>query len=137
MPEYARMCLNMPKSAGMDFFCFIFPIVITCLLKRVVIYWNFYTKLQAIVWSEHEAVFLARQNLISSLVAESVSFNFFRLNLFISKISNLPLPLGTKGLGPWILIYLRLRVEQLQNIEIKRTETIHKPFYLYHRNKVI
>ena len=78
---------------------------------------------------EHETSSLKRQNLVFSIVAGSIWFIFFRpweyntnvlrsyyssmfrLNIFISKISNLLLTLGVKGTGdgePWILIYLLL-----------------------------
>ena len=52
MPEYAWICLNMieyvgickniPKSASLPFL-FRFPIVIPCLLERVVTYFNGYS----------------------------------------------------------------------------------------------
>ena len=49
---------------------------------------------------ENEAVFLETQNLMFSIVAVSILFRFcFRLNICTSMISNLLLPLGTKGCG--------------------------------------
>ena len=49
---------------------------------------------------ENDAVFLETQNLIFSRVAASVLFGFcFRVNIFTCKISNLLLPLGSRGLG--------------------------------------
>ena len=43
MPEYAEICLCVPKSARMAFVLFV--IVIPCLLERVISYFNVYTKL--------------------------------------------------------------------------------------------
>ena len=48
MSEYAGLCVNMPKSAGMVFVLHFF-IVILYLHERVVTYFNVYTKLEAIV----------------------------------------------------------------------------------------
>ena len=45
MPKYAWMCLNLP-----DWFLFYFPIVIPCLLKCLVTYFNVYTQLEVIAW---------------------------------------------------------------------------------------
>ena len=44
MSEYSEICVNMPKVASMAF-AFHFPIVIFCLLKLVVAYFNVYKKL--------------------------------------------------------------------------------------------
>ena len=82
------------------------PMVILCLLERVVTYFNEYFSLKG-----HETVFLKRQNLISSIVVGSIWFNFwFRLNIFTSEILNSLLPSGVEGTGTWgqglwILIY--------------------------------
>ena len=49
IPENADVCVNMPKSSRMAFVLY-FPIVIPCLLERVLTYFNVYTKLE--VFSE-------------------------------------------------------------------------------------
>ena len=49
LSEYVATCANMPKSAWMAFVLY-FPIGIHCLLERVVIYFNVYTKLEVLVW---------------------------------------------------------------------------------------
>ena len=49
MPEYAGICVNMPKSAWIAFVLY-FPIVIPCLLEGVVTYFNVFTKLEVLVW---------------------------------------------------------------------------------------
>ena len=96
IPEYTAICVNMPKSAWMAFVLH-FPIVISCLLEHLIACFNVYMKLKVIVW-RNTRLFLTRQNLISSVVAESIWFHFcFRLNIFTSKNSNLLLPLGTEG----------------------------------------
>ena len=77
MMKYVWMCLNLP-----EWLLFYFPIVIPCLLERIVTYFNVYTKLEVRV-KEYHAVFLKRQNLIFSVVGQSSSFVFcFRLNIF-------------------------------------------------------
>ena len=73
VPEYAWLCLNMPKYAGicanMPKSAWIasdlnFPIVISCLLERVITYFNVYTNWK--LWSEiTRDCFLTRQNLFS------------------------------------------------------------------------
>ena len=45
MPKYEGICVNMPKSAYMDFVLH-FPIVISGLLERVITNFNVYTKLE-------------------------------------------------------------------------------------------
>ena len=52
MSEYARICVNMPKSAGMAFLLHVYT-EITCLLERVVTYFN---KVYSLM--EQEAVYL-------------------------------------------------------------------------------
>ena len=47
MSEYADICVNMPKSSWMAFALY-FPIVIPCLLERVLTYFNVCRKLE--VW---------------------------------------------------------------------------------------
>ena len=49
MPGYTRICVNMPKYAWMAFVLH-FPIVIPCLIKRVVSHFNAHMKLDVIVW---------------------------------------------------------------------------------------
>ena len=56
--KYAGICLNMLKFASMAFALY-FPIVITCLLERVVTCFNFYLHISRNL-KEHEAVFLMR-----------------------------------------------------------------------------
>ena len=90
----------------------------------MVIYFNVCTKLEVIV-KDHYADFLTRQNTIFFIVAGSISIDFcFKLHNLTSETSNLLLPLGTEDTMyvPRILICLPVRVEQLQNIEIKQTE---------------
>ena len=48
MSQYARTCVNMPKSAQMAFVLY-FSIVILCLLERVVTYFTVYIKLEFLV----------------------------------------------------------------------------------------
>ena len=52
MHDYARICVNTPRSAWMAF-------AILCLLECVITYFNEVNSLK-----EHEIVFLMRQNLI-------------------------------------------------------------------------
>ena len=47
MPEYAKIFVNVPKSA--QWLLFYFPIVIHCLLECVVTYFNVYMKLEVTV----------------------------------------------------------------------------------------
>ena len=51
LSKYAVICTNMPKSAWVAFVLY-FPIVIPCLLERVVTYFNVYTKLEVLVWKK-------------------------------------------------------------------------------------
>ena len=103
--EYAGLYVNILKSAWISFVLHT-PIVILCLLERVITYFNEYFSLKG-----DEAVFLKRQKLIFSIVAGSILFVFwFRPNIFRSKILNSLLPLGPEGTGTWgrdlwILIY--------------------------------
>ena len=102
MSKYARICVNMPKSASVAFVLHV-PIVITCLLECMVTYF-----IEVYSLKEHEAVFLKRKYWISSTEAGSIWFVFrFRLNTFTSKISNLLLHFGAegaKGHGSWYTI---------------------------------
>ena len=101
-----------------------------CLIERLIIYFNVYTKLVVMVWNEHQAVLSMRQNLIFSVVTWSIWFKFcFRLNIFTSKSSNLLLPAGADRRGEWIFIYLRL--------ENYKTRSIHEPCHIYHPGKTI
>ena len=78
MPEYTRICqnmfdyarifVNMPKSARMAF-VFHVTIVIPFLLENVFTYFN---KVYIYSLKEHEPGFLKRQNLIFSIVAGSI-----------------------------------------------------------------
>ena len=99
MSQYAwftRICV-ITKSAWMAFVLHL-PIVISCLLKRMIIYFKDYTKLEVIVWMNMR-LFLARKNLIFFIVGKSTWYNFcFGLNIFTNKISNLLLPLRTERL---------------------------------------
>ena len=45
MPGYAKICMNMPKSACMAFL--LFPIIIPCLPECMINYFNVYTKPEA------------------------------------------------------------------------------------------
>ena len=47
MPEYAGICVNMPKSAKKAF-ALHFPAVIPCLLERAITYFNVNTKLEVV-----------------------------------------------------------------------------------------
>ena len=110
IPEYVKLCLNMPEYAGicLNGFYFTFPTVISCLLGLVVTFFQRLHDTRNYSVKEHEGVFLKRQNWIFSLVTGSISFNFcFRQNIFTNKISNLLLPLQPVAL---ILLYLQLRV---------------------------
>ena len=68
MLEYARMCVNMPKSAWMAFVLHV-PIAIPCLLEYR---FTYFTEVYSL--KEHETVFLKRQNLDFSIVAGSIWF---------------------------------------------------------------
>ena len=101
MPEYAEICVNMPKSAWIALVLHV-PIVIPSLLERVVTYFNKVYNLK-----EHKVVFLKRPDLFFSIVAESIWFFCFRLNTFTSKILSLLLPFGAqeaKGLESWYAV---------------------------------
>ena len=86
----------MPKSALIAFALY-FPIVIPCLLERVLTNFSVYTKLKVLVLRKNDAVLLETQKLIFSIVAVILSGFCFRLNFFTSNISNLLLPSGTGG----------------------------------------
>ena len=78
MPKYALMCPNPP-----EWLLYYFPIVIPCLLERVLTYFNIYTLTRSCSQRDYEAIFLKRQNMIFSIVAGSIWFAFcFRLNIF-------------------------------------------------------
>ena len=62
MPASVTICANLLKSAWMTF-VLLFPIIIPCLLERMVIYFKVYAKL--------EDVFLKRL-IFFSTVAESI-----------------------------------------------------------------
>ena len=66
IPENADICVNMPKSARMAFVLY-FPIVIPCLLERVLLYFNVYTKLEVFLkdnfLKENDAVSRRQKNL--------------------------------------------------------------------------
>ena len=101
MPEYAGKCVNVPKSAWMTFVLH-FPIVIFCLYKTVVNYFNVYMKLEVIVWRNMRLVSWRDKIWFFLVVAWSICFIlWFRLNIFTSKISSLLRGRGTLGL--WIL----------------------------------
>ena len=94
MREYAQICLN-----G---FCFIFPIVIPCLLERVLTYFSVYTKIEVLSLKENYAALSETQKFSITAV---ILFSFcFRVNIFTSKISNLVLPSlrGPTGDGRWV-----------------------------------
>ena len=98
---YAKLCLNMSSYAGICLkstwiaFALHCLIVISCLLECVITYFNVYWKIDSL--KKHKAVFLTRQNLIFSIVAGIIWFNFcFRRNVFTSRISNMLLFLGAE-----------------------------------------
>ena len=94
MPKYVGICVNMSKYAWVAFVIHV-PILIPCLLERVVTYFNEIYSLK-----ENEVVFLNRQYFIFSVVAGNIWFIFcFRLNIFTGRISNLLLPFGAEGTG--------------------------------------
>ena len=66
IPEYAGIYVNILKSIGVTFVLHA-SIVILCLLERVVTYFDEHFSLKG-----HDAVFLKRQNLISSILAGSI-----------------------------------------------------------------
>ena len=96
MSEYAVICVNMPKSAWMDFALY-FPIGILCLLEDLVNYFNVYTKLEVLVWMKTRLLYWRDTIWFSS--CKNFTCLFFRLNISTSKISNLLLPLGIEGVG--------------------------------------
>ena len=101
MPEYAGKCVNVPKSAWMTFVLH-FPIVIFCLYKTVVNYFNVYMKLEVIVWRNMRLVSWSGKIWFFLVVAWSICFiRWFRLNIFTSKISSFLR--GRGALGLWIL----------------------------------
>ena len=75
-------------------FCF------TCLRCNQLSSWTCgYLYQRSFSLKQNETVFLNWQNLIFFVIAESTWFVFyFKLNIFTGKISNLLLPLGTRGL---------------------------------------
>ena len=76
MPEYARICLNMPKSAWMAFF-FQFPISVFVLQSHFT--WTRGYLFECLLETEgyeHEVGFLTRQILIFSIADGSISFVF-------------------------------------------------------------
>ena len=84
MPEYVRICVNIPKYAWMAFgFTFLhFPIGFTIPWKRGYLFERLQETRETTGYSlkEHETVFLKKQNLTFSLAAGSISFVFcFRL----------------------------------------------------------
>ena len=95
MPEYADICVNMPKSAWMAFVLY-FPIVIPRLIERVLTYFNVYTKLELLVFRKMMLFFVDTK---IDFFYSSCNFIAFclRLNIFTIDISNLLLPLGAKG----------------------------------------
>ena len=114
MSEYAGIRVNMPKSVWMAF-ALHFSIVIPCLLERLITYFNIYTKLEAIVWR---------------------NMGLFSWKDLKAKFHICCYLWGSRGRGPWILVYLRLRVEQLQNIEIKKQRPIHEACHINHPNEI-
>ena len=79
-------------------FALYFPIVIPCLLERVLTYFNVCTKLEVLVLRKM-MLFSWRTNIDFSTVAV-ILFGFCcRLNIFTSKISNLLLSLEAEGGG--------------------------------------
>ena len=66
IPENADICVTMPKSARMAFVLY-FPIVIPCLLERVLPYFNVYRKLEVFLkdnfLKENDAVSRRQKNL--------------------------------------------------------------------------
>ena len=97
MLEYADICVNIPKSARTAFVLY-FPIVIPCLLERVLTYFNAYTKLEVLVLRKM-MLFLVGDTKIDFSYSSCNFIGFcVRLNIF-TKISNLLLPLGAERGG--------------------------------------
>ena len=89
MSDYAWICLKIPEHGGM-WVNTPFLIIIPCVLLNAWLLISTFTQNQKLfcILEEHKAVFLMRQNLIFSIVAGSIWFNFcFRLNVFTTKIS--------------------------------------------------
>ena len=71
-------------------FALYFPIVIPCLLERVLTYFSVYTKIEVLSLKENYAALLETQKFSITAV---ILFSFcFRVNICKSKISNLVLP---------------------------------------------
>ena len=105
-----ELCLNMLKYAWMflnlpEWLLLYFPIVITWLFERVVTNFNFYTWTISYSLRYYKAVLLKRQNLILTIVAESIWFVFcFRLNVFTRFQVTLFNYLGTKLISKIVII---------------------------------
>ena len=94
--ENADICVSMPKSAWMAFALYI-PIVILCLLERVLTNFSVYTNLEVLVLRKIMLFLWRHKNwFFFSIVAVILFVFYFRLNIFTSKISNLLLSSGTK-----------------------------------------
>ena len=89
MLEYARICMNLPKTAWMAFYVLV-PLLIFCLLERVVNYFN------EVYGVKELGYFLEEKKLNFFYVARWVIF-CCRLNIFRCKVSNLLSPLGAEG----------------------------------------
>ena len=98
--------LNMPGYVWMAFVLY-FPIVIPCLLERVLTYFNAYTKLEVLVLRKM-MLFLVGDTKIDFFYSSCNFIGFcFRLNIF-TKISNLLLPLGAErggGCESWYTLF--------------------------------
>ena len=79
--------LNMPEYEEICWFLFYFPIVIACILKHMVTYFNFYTKLEVIAWRNTRLFFLKRQILIFFIAGRIWFVLYFRIKIYY-KISN-------------------------------------------------
>ena len=90
MPEYAGICMDMPKSAWLTFVWHfpISPFVLQFFSTLASGYlFELLQETRGNSLEEHEAVFFKRQSLIFSVAAESTSSVFcLRLNFFASKI---------------------------------------------------
>ena len=81
MPEYAKICINKPKSAWMAFVLFLHCNPLSTWLSGYLFQCLCETRSYSL--KEYEAVFLKKQTLIFLLVDESIWFVFcFRLNIF-------------------------------------------------------
>ena len=110
MSAYAGMCVNMPKSAWMDFVLhFPFPNLFYNRLSSSTRGYLVERLQETRGYSlKDEAAFLKRQNFIFSVAAGSISFGFcLILNIFTSKVSIRCYLSGPKiwGLVPWALTY--------------------------------